>query len=85
MMKKSKSKSSTNKAQKAIKKEINQKLITGLKVITHDLVLPSKKLDKILLKEAKVLARKISRKLVIDESWLENNSEEQSAPVVEAS
>jgi hypothetical protein len=85
MMKKSKSKSSTNKARKAIKKEINQKLITGLKVITHDLVLPSKKLDKILLKEAKVLARKISRKLVIDESWLENNSEEQSAPVVEAS
>jgi hypothetical protein len=85
MMKKSKSKSSTNKARKAIKKEINQKLITGLKVITHDLVLPSKKLDKILLKEAKVLARKISRKLVIDESWLENNSEEQSAPAVEAS
>jgi hypothetical protein len=85
MMKKSKNKSSTNKARKAIKKEINQKLITGLKVITHDLVLPSKKLDKILLKEAKVLARKISRKLVIDESWLENNSEEQNAPVVTAS
>jgi hypothetical protein len=85
MMKKNKSKSSTNKERKAIRKEINLKLITGLKVITHDLVAPSKKLDKMLLKEAKVLARKITRKLKVDESILEQPSAVQIDSIPEAS
>lgn len=84
-MKKSKSKSLTNKARKAARKDINIKLITGLKTITHDLVLPSKRLDKILIKEAKVLARKISRQLVFEDSFLETTTAEQKETVAEVS
>jgi hypothetical protein len=54
-------------------------------VITHDLVAPSKKLDKMLLKEAKVLARKITRKLKVDESILEQPSAVQIDSIPEAS
>jgi len=73
-MKKKKSKSPVN-AEKAARNRISTMLYREMKAVTDKLIPDSKKMDKALKKDAKQLAKKISKQLSIDELALKEGVE----------
>ncbi len=84
-MKKSKLKQLVKEARKSAKKDIELKLVSGLREVTATLAVSTKKLDKEIAKGAKQLAKKIGKELQFDTtSFAENKEEVKASEVVEA-
>jgi hypothetical protein len=69
-MKKQKLKSLVKNARRAERKNISLKITSELKAITEDLLPNSKKIEKTIKKDAKQLAKIISKRIHIDEKAL---------------
>ena len=80
-MSKDKTKNLIKTARKTAKEEIKISLSTELKAIADKLVPGSKKIDKVIKKEAKFLAAKIAKKMVIRKAQFKKVEPVEEPPV----